>query len=38
VFFLLGLYALLTTTHGWPTQAAMIEDYVVRTVRGVATQ
>src|SRR4051794_34529549 len=36
VFFLLGLYALLTTTHDWPGQAAMIEDYVARTLRGIA--
>lgn len=35
VFFLLGLYALLTTTHNWPGQAAMIEDYVTRTVRSI---
>jgi AcrR family transcriptional regulator len=35
VFFLLGLYALLTTTHNWPTQQAMIEDYVARTLRGI---
>ena len=35
VFFLLGLYALLTTTHDWPGQAAMIEDYVARTLRGI---
>ncbi len=35
VFFLLGLYALLTTTHDWPGQAAMIEDYVTRTVRSI---
>jgi AcrR family transcriptional regulator len=35
VFFLLGLYALLTTTHDWPTQGAMLEDYVVRTLRGI---
>jgi AcrR family transcriptional regulator len=35
VFFLLGLYALLTTTHGWPGQRAMIEDYVTRTVRSI---
>jgi AcrR family transcriptional regulator len=32
VFFLLGLYALLTTTHAWPGQAAMIEDYIARTL------
>jgi AcrR family transcriptional regulator len=35
VFFLLGLYALLTTTHGWPTQRGMIEDFVTRTLRGI---
>ena len=35
VFFLLGLYALLTTTHDWPGQSAMIDDYVVRTLRGI---
>ncbi|WP_319430519.1 TetR/AcrR family transcriptional regulator [Mycobacterium sp. RTGN5] len=32
VFFLLGLYALLTTTHDWPAQSALIEDYVTRTL------
>ena len=36
VFFLLGLYALLTTTHGWPAQDAMLEDYVTRTLRSIA--
>jgi AcrR family transcriptional regulator len=35
VFFLLGLYALLTTTHEWPGQAAMIDDYVTRTLRSI---
>ncbi|KUI01614.1 TetR family transcriptional regulator [Mycobacterium sp. IS-3022] len=35
VFFLLGLYALLTTTHNWPTQGTMLEDYVARTLRGI---
>lgn len=35
VFFLLGLYALLTTTHEWPTQKSMLADYVVRTLRGI---
>jgi AcrR family transcriptional regulator len=35
VFFLLGLYALLTTTHDWPAQDVMIEDYVTRTLRSV---
>lgn len=38
VFFLLGLYALLTTTHDWPGQVAMIEDYVVRTLRSIAAK
>lgn len=35
VFFLLGLYALLTTTHNWPTQRTMLDDYVARTLRGI---
>src|SRR5262245_56406696 len=35
VFFLLGLYALLTTTHDWPAQGAMLDDYVTRTLRSV---
>ncbi|MFG1933776.1 TetR/AcrR family transcriptional regulator [Mycobacterium sp. NPDC048908] len=35
VFFLLGLYALLTTTHNWPNQGAMLDDYVARTLRGI---
>lgn len=35
VFFLLGLYALLTTTHDWPTQSEILDDYVVRTLRGI---
>jgi AcrR family transcriptional regulator len=35
VFFLLGLYALLTTTHDWPGQPAMIDDYVARTLRSI---
>jgi AcrR family transcriptional regulator len=35
VFFLLGLYALLTTTHDWPAQDAMLEDYVTRTLRSI---
>ena len=38
VFFLLGLYALLTTTHDWPAQDAMLEDYVARNVRGIGAQ
>jgi AcrR family transcriptional regulator len=35
VFFLLGLYALLTTTHDWPTQRGMLDDYVARTLRSI---
>ena len=35
VFFLLGLYALLTTTHGWPTQREMLDDYVARSLRSI---
>lgn len=35
VFFLLGLYALLTTTHEWPNRSAMLDDYVARTLRGI---
>jgi len=35
VFFLLGLYALLTTTHNWPGQSEMIDDYVRRTLRSI---
>jgi len=35
VFFLLGLYALLTTTHNWPGQSEIIEDYVRRTLRSI---
>jgi AcrR family transcriptional regulator len=36
VFFLLGLYALLTTTHEWPGQTAMIDDYMTRMLRSIA--
>ena len=32
----LGLYALLTTTHNWPGQSAMLDDYMTRTLRGIA--
>ena len=38
VFFLLGLYALLTTTHDWPAQGAMLDDYVSRTLRGIGAK
>jgi AcrR family transcriptional regulator len=38
VFFLLGLYALLTTTNTWPTRDAMLEDYVTRTLRSLGAR
>ncbi|MGV0813427.1 TetR/AcrR family transcriptional regulator [Mycolicibacterium boenickei] len=38
VFFLLGMYALLVTTHDWPTQGAMLRDYVDRTLRGLSVR
>jgi AcrR family transcriptional regulator len=34
VFFLLGLYGLLTTTTTWPARAEMLDDYVTRTLRS----
>jgi AcrR family transcriptional regulator len=34
VFFLLGLYALLTTTNGWPEQTRMVDDYVRQSIRS----
>jgi AcrR family transcriptional regulator len=34
VFFLLGLYGLLTTMHTWATRDAVIEDYLTRTLRS----
>jgi AcrR family transcriptional regulator len=34
IFFLLGLYALLITTHDWPTRHALVDDYVMRTIRS----
>lgn len=34
VFFLLGLYGLLTTTTTWPTRGAMVDDYVTRSLRS----
>jgi AcrR family transcriptional regulator len=34
VFFLLGLYALLTTTNTWPTRDEMLADYVARALRS----
>ena len=36
VFFLLGFYALLITTSDWPTRDELLEDYVARTMRGIA--
>ena len=38
VFFLLGLYALLTTTNTWPTRDDMLEDYVTRTLRSLGAR
>jgi AcrR family transcriptional regulator len=38
VFFLLGLYALLVTTHDWPTQSSMLDDYVGRTLRSLSVR
>lgn len=38
VFFLLGLYALLTTTRDWPAQRALIDDYVIRTLRSIESR
>lgn len=35
-FFLLGLYALLITTNERPDQAAMLQDYLTRTLRSLA--
>jgi AcrR family transcriptional regulator len=34
VFFLLGLYGLLTTMHAWATRDAIIADYLTRTLRS----
>lgn len=34
VFFLLGLYALLITTHDWPTRPELVADYLTRTSRS----
>jgi AcrR family transcriptional regulator len=34
VFFLLGLYALLTTMTEWPTRSDILDDYVRRTLRS----
>lgn len=36
VFFLLGLYALLITTTGWPTRDLLLDDFVHRTLRSMA--
>ena len=34
VFFLLGLYALLTTTNTWPMRDTMLDDYVATAYRS----
>jgi TetR/AcrR family transcriptional regulator, repressor for uid operon len=33
--FLLGLYALLTATHGWEIRASMLDKFVAGTIRGI---
>jgi AcrR family transcriptional regulator len=33
-FFLLGLYAVLTTFYAWPKRKVMLDDYIVQTLRG----
>jgi AcrR family transcriptional regulator len=37
VFFLLGLYALLTTMTEWPTRDEILDDYVTRTLRSMGS-
>ena len=34
VFFLLGLYALLITTHDWPTRPELVADYLARSYKS----
>jgi hypothetical protein len=34
VFFLLGLYAMLTTTNEWATRDEFIDDFVNRTLQS----
>jgi AcrR family transcriptional regulator len=34
VFFLLGLYALLVTTLEWPQRRALVDDFVVKSLRS----
>jgi AcrR family transcriptional regulator len=38
VFFLLGLYALLTTMTEWPTRGEILDDYVTRTLRSMGSR
>ena len=38
VFFLLGLYALLITTHNWPEQHAMLDDYLRGSLRSIGAK
>ena len=38
VFFLLGLYALLITTHTWPEQHAMLDDYLRGSLRSIGAK
>ena len=34
IFFLLGLYALLITTHAWPTRQDLVDDYLRRAKKS----
>lgn len=38
VFFLLGFYALMITTTDWPTREALLDDYIMRTLRSLGTE
>ncbi|BBZ24412.1 TetR/AcrR family transcriptional regulator [Mycolicibacter hiberniae] len=38
VFYLLGLYALLITTHDWPSRPELVADYLTRTLRGLGVR
>lgn len=34
IFFLLGLYALLITTHAWPNRQELVDDYLMRAYKS----
>lgn len=38
VFFLLGFYALMITTSDWPTREALLDEYVLRTIRSIESR